>query len=175
MFAPGLSLTHECVACLSAGHKCPNSCPLAGGDGPRWCQRRKRRARHDGQCVAGPLHGARSEDADNNNTTERTRTTAWYLGHFIFSLLRSTPLSLFSNSGGWSQGVRSLRDESALWWVFMRRALLIYYKKGRKKWKVVRGLNWGWQNRARVTASAEVFQKRDSKKAVFFFLFETGL
>lgn len=42
----------------------------------------------------------------------------------------SVPLSVL-NSGGWSQGVRSLRDESALWWVFYAACIAnLLQKKG---------------------------------------------
>lgn len=55
--APALHLTCERAARLR-GAQTPNGCGLAGRDGPRWCQRRTRRARHDGQCSAERRRGA---------------------------------------------------------------------------------------------------------------------
>lgn len=125
---------------LSVGCVCASVCLLipvhvTGRNGPRWSQGRQRRARHDGQCSSS-CRRAQFQEADKQ--TADTRKVLISGSRLIWIVCCALLPFFVVNSGGRSQRVRSLRDESALWWVFHALPALLIYNK------VVPELNFRW-------------------------------
>lgn len=101
---------------------------VAGRDGPRWSQRRKRRARHDGQCLSLTT-GLDLKMLTRN--TQQTHTTAWYLGHVCERVLLCSSSLFWIQEDEVREYVRSEMSQHC-GESFMQPALLIYFKKIKK-------------------------------------------
>lgn len=153
------------LQCLSAGRKCPNTCPCCR---ERWAQMepKEKEESQAWRSVLEPYHRAQSEDADKKHAANTCND--FISGSCLWARFALFLLSVL-NSGGWSQGVRSLRDESALWWVFYAASIANLLKKKKKKGEVV-SPSWTKDGKQStwVTASAKLYESVTQKKSRWY-------